>query len=170
MSFALSSSKRSSSARAAEAANEARHEFLTFRLGSQEFGVDILKVQEIRGYENVTRIPDTPDYLKGFINLRGAVVPVVDMRLKFRLAAEYDAFTVMIVLNMASAVVGIVVDSVSDVAAFGSDQLKPAPDFGKTVDARFLTGIGMAGERMVLLLDIDEMLRAEALSLVAATG
>jgi len=92
------------------------------------------------------------------------------MRLKFRLPAEYDAFTVMIVLNMASAVVGIVVDSVSDVSAFTSAQLKPAPELGKTVDARFLTGIGMDGERMVLLLDIDEMLKAEAMSLVAAAG
>jgi purine-binding chemotaxis protein CheW len=169
MSFALST-KRSSSARSAEAANEARQEFLTFRLGPQEFGVDILKVQEIRGYENVTRIPDTPDYIKGVINLRGAVVPVVDLRLKFRLAAEYDAFTVMIVLNTASAVVGVVVDSVSDVSAFTAEQLKPAPDFGKTVDARFLTGIGMDGERMVLLLDIDEMLKTEALSLVKAVS
>jgi purine-binding chemotaxis protein CheW len=169
MSFALST-KRSSSARSAEAANEARQEFLTFRLGPQEFGVDILKVQEIRGYENVTRIPDTPDYIKGVINLRGAVVPVVDLRLKFRLAAEYDAFTVMIVLNMATAVVGVVVDSVSDVSAFTAAQLKPAPDFGKTVDARFLTGIGMDGERMVLLLDIDEMLKTEALSLVKAVS
>lgn len=145
-------------------------EYLTFSLGDEEYAVDILKVQEIRGYENVTRIPDTPDYLKGVINLRGAVVPVVDMRLKFRLPAEYDAFTVMIVLNMASAVVGIVVDSVSDVSAFTSAQLKPAPELGKTVDARFLTGIGMDGERMVLLLDIDEMLKAEAMSLVAAAG
>jgi purine-binding chemotaxis protein CheW len=168
MSFALSGPKRG--AHAADAANEARHEFLTFRLGSQEFGVDILKVQEIRGYENVTKIPDTPDYLKGVINLRGAVVPVIDMRLKFRLDAHYDAFTVMIVLNMASAVVGAVVDSVSDVVAFSQSELKPPPEFGKSVDARFLTGIGMAGERMVLLLDIDQLLKAEALSLVAAAS
>ena len=170
MSFALSGPKRSASARAADAANVVQQEFLTFRLGSQEFGVDILKVQEIRGYENVTRIPDTPDYIKGVINLRGAVVPVVDMRLKFRLAAEYDAFTVMIVLNMATTVVGIVVDSVSDVTPFTQDQIKPPPEFGKGVDARFLTGIGMAAERMVLLLDIDEMLKAEVISLVAATA
>lgn len=170
MSFALSGPKRSSSARAADAANETQQEFLTFRLGNQEFGVDILKVQEIRGYENVTRIPDTPDYIKGVINLRGAVVPVVDMRLKFRLPAEYDAFTVMIVLNMATTVVGIVVDSVSDVTPFTQNQIKPPPEFGKGVDARFLTGIGMAAERMVLLLDIDEMLKAEVISLVAVTA
>jgi purine-binding chemotaxis protein CheW len=167
MSIALSGPKRSSSARSTEAANESRREFLTFRLGSQEFGVDILKVQEIRGYDNVTRIPDTPDYIKGVINLRGTVVPVVDMRLKFRLEAVYDAFTVMIVLNMATTVVGIVVDSVSDVSAFTESQLKPPPEFGKAVDARFLTGIGMIGDRMVLLLDIDEMLKAEAMSLAA---
>lgn len=165
MSFALSGPKR-----AAEAATVPSKEFLTFRLGEQEFGVDILKVQEIRGYADVTRIPDTPDYIKGVINLRGAVVPVVDMRLKFRLAAEYDAFTVMIVLNMASTVIGIVVDSVSDVTGIAADQLKPPPEFGRSVDARFLTGIGMVGERMILLLDIDEMLKAEALSLMAAAG
>jgi len=168
MSIVLSGPKRSSSSRAQEEANESRREFLTFRLGQQEFGVDILKVQEIRGYEGVTRIPDTPEYIKGVINLRGAVVPVVDMRLKFKLEAQYDAFTVMIVLNMASTVVAIVVDGVSDVSAFTDSQLKPPPEFGRGVDARFLNGIGMVGERMVLLLDIDEMLRAEVMSLVAA--
>lgn len=165
MSFALSGPKRT-----AEAATAPPKEFLTFRLGDQEFGVDILKVQEIRGYADVTRIPDTPDYIKGVINLRGSVVPVVDMRLKFRLPAHYDDFTVMIVLNMASTVIGIVVDSVSDVTAIAEDKLKPPPEFGRSVDARFLTGIGMVGERMILLLDIDEMLRAEALSLVAVAG
>lgn len=165
MSFALSGPKRS-----AESATVPSKEFLTFRLGEQEFGVDILKVQEIRGYADVTRIPDTPDYIKGVINLRGTVVPVVDMRLKFRLAAEYDAFTVMIVLNMATTVIGIVVDSVSDVTAITADQLKPPPEFGRAVDARFLTSIGMVGERMILLLDIDEMLKAEALSLVATVA
>jgi len=170
MSFALSGPKHAGSARAGEAANEVRREFLTFRLGSQEFGVDILKVQEIRGYGDVTRIPDTPDYIRGVINLRGTVVPVIDMRLKFKQEAHYDAFTVMIVLNMAKTVVAIVVDGVSDVVAFAAKDLKPAPEFGRGVDARFLTGIGMHGERMVLLLDIDEMLQAEALGVMAVAG
>ncbi len=145
-------------------------QYLTFALGDEVFALDIRSVREIIQVCAMTSVPLMPDFVRGVINLRGAVVPVVDMRLKFRLPAEYDAFTVMIVLNMASAVVGIVVDSVSDVSAFTSAQLKPAPELGKTVDARFLTGIGMDGERMVLLLDIDEMLKAEAMSLVAAAG
>jgi purine-binding chemotaxis protein CheW len=170
MSFALSGPKQSGSARAAEVVKEERAEFLTFRLGSQEFGVDILKVQEIRGYDDVTRIPDTPEYIRGVINLRGTVVPVIDMRLKFRLQAQYDAFTVMIVLNLTRTVVAIVVDGVSDVVAFGQTQLKPPPEFGRGVDARFLTGIGMQAERMVLLLDIEALLQAEVLGVMAATG
>ncbi|GAE56927.1 chemotaxis protein, partial [Xanthomonas arboricola pv. pruni MAFF 301420] len=103
-------------------------EFLSFALGEEHYGVDILKVQEIRGYDSVTRLPDAPDYIKGVINLRGTIVPVIDLRLKLRLKeARYDAFTVMIVLNVEDRVVGIVVDSVSDVIPLNDDQIRPTP-------------------------------------------
>ena len=108
---------------------EAPQEFLTFTLGEEEYGVDILKVQEIRGYDTVTRIPDTPDFVKGVINLRGTIVPVIDMRLKFKLAnVTYDSFTVMIILNVARRIVGMVVDGVSDVIGLSAEQIRS--DYG----------------------------------------
>ncbi|MGH8442906.1 MAG: chemotaxis protein CheW [Nevskiaceae bacterium] len=141
-------------------------EFLTFKLGAEEYGVDILKVQEIRGYGTVTRIPEAPDFVKGVINLRGTIVPVVDMRLKFRLgSAEYNTFTVMIVLNVADRVVGMVVDSVSDVVALTPSQIRPAPELGSTVGAQFLTGIGALDERMLILLDIERLMTSAEMAL-----
>ena len=134
-------------------------EFLSFTLGNEQYGVDILKVQEIRGYDQVTRVPDAPDYIKGVINLRGTIVPVIDLRLKLRLEnARYDAFTVMIVLNVEQRVVGIVVDSVSDVIELGAEQIRPTPEFGAAVDTRFINGIGTQDERMLILLDIETLL------------
>ena len=134
-------------------------EYLSFTLGAEQYGVDILKVQEIRGYDQVTRVPDAPDYIKGVINLRGTIVPVIDLRLKLRLDdARYDAFTVMIVLNVDQRVVGIVVDSVSDVIALTSEQIRPTPEFGAAVDTRFINGIGTQDERMLILLDIETLL------------
>src|SRR5499427_10152371 len=104
-------------------------EFLTFRLGAEEYGIDILKVQEIRGYDQVTRIANAPGFIKGVVNLRGVIVPIIDLRIKFNLGeAKYDAFTVVIVLNVLERVVGVVVDSVSDVLALGADEIKPAPE------------------------------------------
>lgn len=145
----------------------APNEFLTFTLGDEEYGVDILKVQEIRGYDTVTKIPDAPDFIKGVINLRGIIVPVVDMRLKFRLArAEYNAFTVMIVLNIAQRVVGVVVDGVSDVLQLGAEQIRPAPEFGATVNTKFITGLGTLDERMLILLDIEKLLSAADMALM----
>jgi purine-binding chemotaxis protein CheW len=156
------------SAAAAMASAEAR-EFLTFTLGSEEYGVDILKVQEIRGYDTVTRLPDAPSYIKGVINLRGTIVPVIDLRLKFNLGkAEYDASTVMIVLNVDKRVISVVVDSVSDVTALKSDQLRPAPEFGSAMDTRFITGIGAIEERMLILLDIEKLMTSAEMGLVAA--
>ncbi|KGM51534.1 hypothetical protein N792_10425 [Lysobacter concretionis Ko07 = DSM 16239] len=144
-------------------------EFLTFALGEEEYGVDILKVQEIRGYDAVTRLPDAPDYIKGVINLRGTIVPVIDMRLKFRLAtADYTAVTVMIVLNVSDRIVGIVVDSVSDVIRLGGDQIRPVPELGATIDRQFLTGIGTLDERMLILLDIERLMTSTEMGLVAA--
>ena len=134
-------------------------EFLSFTLGEEHYGVDILKVQEIRGYDSVTRLPDAPDYIKGVINLRGTIVPVIDLRLKLRLDnARYDAFTVMIVLNVDDRVVGIVVDSVSDVIPLNAEQIRPKPEFGAAVDTRFISGIGTQDERMLILLDIETLL------------
>jgi purine-binding chemotaxis protein CheW len=144
-------------------------EFLTFALGSEEYGVDILKVKEIRGYDAVTRLPDAPDYIKGVINLRGTIVPVVDMRLKFRLErAEYTALTVMIVLNVADRVVGMVVDSVSDVVQLGAEQVRAVPEIGATIDRQFLTGIGTLDERMLILLDIERLMTSTEMGLVTA--
>lgn len=140
-------------------ADEAGGEYLSFTLGDEHYGVDILKVQEIRGYDAVTRVPDAPDYIKGVINLRGTIVPVIDLRLKLRLDdARYDAFTVMIVLNVDNRVVGIVVDSVSDVIPLAADQIRPTPEFGAAVDTRFISGIGTQDERMLILLDIETLL------------
>ena len=134
-------------------------EYLSFTLGDEQYGVDILKVQEIRGYDQVTRVPDAPDYIKGVINLRGTIVPVIDLRLKLRLDnARYDAFTVMIVLNVEQRVVGIVVDSVSDVIELSAEQIRPTPEFGAAVDTRFINGIGTQDERMLILLDIETLL------------
>ncbi|HVI58841.1 MAG TPA: chemotaxis protein CheW [Luteimonas sp.] len=149
-------------------ADEASSEFLTFVLGSEEYGVDILKVQEIRSYEGVTRLPDAPDYVKGVINLRGTIVPVVDMRLKFRLEkADYSALTVMIVLSVGGRVVGMVVDSVSDVVRLGGEQVRAVPELGATIDRQFLTGIGTLEERMLILLDIERLMTSTEMGLVA---
>ncbi|HEU0197818.1 MAG TPA: chemotaxis protein CheW [Nevskiaceae bacterium] len=143
------------------------NEYLSFGLGDEEYGVDILKVQEIRGYDTVTRIPDTPDFVKGVINLRGTIVPIVDMRLKFKLAAaDYNALTVMIILNVAGRVVGIVVDRVSDVIQLNAEQIRPAPEFGSSIDTRFITGLGTQEDRMLILLDIEKLLSSEDMALM----
>ncbi|MEC9362399.1 MAG: chemotaxis protein CheW [Sinimarinibacterium flocculans] len=145
------------------------NEFLTFTLGDEEYGVDILKVQEIRGYDTVTKIPDAPDFIKGVINLRGTIVPVIDMRLKFRLGrAEYNEFTVMIILNVARRVVGMVVDGVSDVMQLTPEQIRPAPEFGSAVNARYITGLGALDERMLILVDIEKLMTAADMALMDA--
>lgn len=141
-------------------------EFLTFRLGSEEYGIDILKVQEIRGYDTVTTIANAPDFIKGVINLRGVIVPIVDLRIKFNVGgAEYNQFTVVIVLNVGSRVVGIVVDSVSDVMTLDERQIKDAPQFSSALDTRFVTGIGTLEERMLILLDIERLILSEEMAL-----
>jgi purine-binding chemotaxis protein CheW len=148
------------------AASQATNEFLTFKLGEEEYGIEILKVQEIRGYGAVTRIANAPEFIKGVINLRGIIVPIVDMRLKFCMGdAEYNQFTVVIILNVAGRVVGMVVDSVSDVIALVPDQIKPAPEFGTTFDAHYLTGIGALEGRMLILLDIEKLMTGSDMAL-----
>ena len=148
------------------APGNAPREILSFKLGAEEYGIDILKVQEIRGYDAVTRLPDAPEYIKGVINLRGTIVPVIDMRVKFRLEAKVDALTVMIVLNVADRVVGMVVDSVSDVVQLTAEQIRAMPEVGTGIDRRFLTGIGALDERMLILLDIEGLMTSTEMGLV----
>ncbi|KQP44982.1 chemotaxis protein CheW [Pseudorhodoferax sp. Leaf274] len=144
-------------------------EYLTFRLGQEEYGIDILKVQEIRGYEQPTRIAHAPVFLKGVVNLRGTIVPIVDMRLKFNCAqAEYNSFTVVIILHLRARIVGIVVDSVSDVLQLQADQIRPAPEVETSVDANCIVGLGALSERMLILLDIERLMSGVDMGLVAA--
>jgi len=142
-------------------------EFLSFRLGAEEYGIEILKVQEIRGWEVPTAIAGTPEFIKGVINLRGTIVPIVDLRLKFGLAkATYDEFTVVIILSFARRVVGIVVDAVSDVITLAPQQIRPAPEFGGALDTRFITGLGTVEERMLILADIERLMTSRDMQLV----
>ena len=155
----------SSSAGAASAAN--RLEVVTFKLGEEEYGIDIQKVQELRGYDAVTRIANAPDYIKGVVNLRGIIVPIIDMRIKFKLGEPtYDQFTVVIVLNIGGRVVGMVVDSVSDVITLTAEQIKPAPEMGSVLDADYLIGLGTLEERMLILVDIDRLMSSDEMGLV----
>jgi len=145
-------------------------EYLTFRLDREEYGIDILKVQEIRGYEPPTRIANAPSFIKGVVNLRGTIVPIVDMRLKFNCAnAVYDAFTVVIILNLHQRIVGIVVDSVSDVMGLVPDQMRGAPDIDSIIDSDAIIGLGSLDDRMLILLDIEKLMSGLDMSLVADT-
>jgi purine-binding chemotaxis protein CheW len=141
-------------------------EFLTFRLGGEEYAIEILKVQEIRGWETPTAIAGTPDFIKGVINLRGTIVPIVDLRLKFKGEAKYDEFTVVIILSVARRVLGIVVDAVSDVTTLSPQQIRPAPEFGGSLDTRFITGLGTVGERMLILTDIERLMTSRDMQLI----
>jgi purine-binding chemotaxis protein CheW len=148
-------------------------EYLTFTLGPEEYAIDILKVQEIRGYEQPTTIANAPEFIKGVINLRGIIVPIVDLRIKFGVGkAEYTPFTVVIILSIAERVVGIVVDGVSDVTSLRSDQVRPAPEFAATVDTRYIKGLGTLGERMLIVVDIERLMMSGEMALVdeAADG
>ncbi len=142
-------------------------EYLVFSLGSEEYAIDILKAQEIRGYENVTRIANTPNFIKGVTNLRGVIVPIVDLRIKFNLASvEYGGQTVVIVVNVGHRVVGVVVDGVSDVMTLAADQIKPAPEFSLSLSSDYLSGLASVGERMLVLVDIEKLLNSEEMALV----
>lgn len=147
--------------------NTARNEFLAFKLGKEEYGIDILKVQEIRGYDAVTRIANSPEFIKGVVNLRGIIVPIIDMRIKFHLGEPtYDQFTVVIILNVANRVVGMVVDSVSDVITLSPEQIKPAPEIGTTFEADHLMGLGTIDERMLILVNVDKLITSADMGLV----
>ena len=163
-------------------------EFLTFRLGAEEYGIDILRVQEIRSYEPPTRIANAPPFIKGVVNLRGVIVPIIDLRLKLGCErVDYNEFTVVVVLNVKGRVVGAVVDSVSDVLELGAAQIKPAPELNASIDASFITGIGAVkrapsdpgaehandktgasrvADRMLILMDIEGLLSSADMGLI----
>ena len=156
----------SNSARAVASQKAAAAEFLTFRLGAEEYGIDILRVQEIRSYEEPTRIANAPTFIKGVVNLRGVIVPVVDLRIKLNCEkVEYNGFTVVIVLNIGHRVVGMVVDGVSDVITLGPEQLRPVPEFSAAVGTEHLMAIGSIDQRMLILLDIERLMSSQDMGL-----
>ncbi|NML46319.1 chemotaxis protein CheW [Ramlibacter sp. G-1-2-2] len=152
----------------AKAAEGQASEFLTFRLGQESYGIEILKVQEIRGYETPTAIANAPAFIKGVINLRGVIVPILDLRIKFNLGqVSYDEFTVAIILNVAGRVVGVVVDAVSDVLTLSSEAIRPTPEFASTTfDTKYITGLGTVEEQMIILLDIEKLMTGADMALV----
>jgi purine-binding chemotaxis protein CheW len=144
-----------------------KQEFLAFTLGQEEYGIDILKVQEIRGYEPVTRIANVPEFIKGVVNLRGIIVPIVDMRIKFNLGIpSYDAMTVVIILNIRGRVMGMVVDTVSDVINLNPEQIKPPPDLGTSFNTDYLVGLGTHEQRMIILIDIEKLMSSAEMGLI----
>jgi len=146
-------------------------EYLAFTLGQEEYGIDIQKVSEIRSYETPTRIANAPEFLKGVVNLRGIIVPIVDMRIKFNLGTPtYDQFTVVIILNIGHRVVGMVVDRVSDVTTLLPEQMKPAPDIGVNMNTDHIIGLGTIDERMLILVDIDKMISSADMGLLETTA
>lgn len=146
-------------------------QYLTFDLAKEQYGVDILKVQEIKGYTTVTRIPNTPEYLKGVLNLRGTIVPIIDLRLKFGMGASAPTpFTVVIVVNVLDRVMGIMADAVSDVLEFAAKDVQPPPELGSKVDVTFIAGIGSCNDRLVTLLDIDRVMTEDEVKHVAGAA
>ncbi len=146
------------------------NEFLTFRLGQEEYGIEILKVQEIRGYDAITQIANAPEFIKGVINLRGIIVPIVDMRIKFYLNdVQYDQFTVVIILNVAGRVMGMVVDGVSDVISLQKEHMRPAPGLNSVIEAEYIMGLGAIDERMLILIDIEQLMSSDDMGLIDHT-
>lgn len=142
-------------------------EFLTFVLGSEAYGLEILKVQEIRGYDAVTQIANTPAFIKGVINLRGKIVPIVDLRVKFKMGkVDYNEFTVVIILNLGGRVVGIVVDGVSDVMQLEESQIRAVPDIVASIDTQYITGLASVGEKMFILVDIEKLMNSQEMQLM----
>jgi purine-binding chemotaxis protein CheW len=134
-------------------------QYLTLRLGSEDYAINILRVQEIRSYEEPTRMVNSPNFIKGVVNLRGVIVPIVDLRLKLNIAkVEYDEFTVVIILSVAGTVMGAVVDGVSDVVTLKAEDIKPAPQFESAIDARFILGLAHADERMLIVMDMETLM------------
>ncbi len=147
------------------------NQFLTFQLGEELYGVDILRVQEIKGYTTVTKIPNTPEYIKGVLNLRGTIVPIVELRTTFGMPTiEYTMFTVIVVVVVRDRIMGLVVDSVSDVLNISKKDIQAPPEFGAKVDVSVLNGIGKSGDKLVALLNIDRLLTEGELQEVAAAA
>jgi purine-binding chemotaxis protein CheW len=148
-------------------AQSAAGEYLTFVLGAEEYGLEILKVQEIRGYDAVTNIANTPEFIKGVVNLRGKIVPIVDLRIKFHLGkVEYNEFTVVIILSLGSRVVGIVVDGVSDVMALNDEQIREVPSLVTSIDTQYIVGLATVEERMLILVDIEQLMSSQDMALL----
>ncbi len=168
MNTALSADQAAASSAAVHAG---KREYLSFKLGAEEYGIDILRVQEIRGYEAPTRIANVPEFIKGVVNLRGVIVPIVDMRVRFGLAdVQYNGFTVVIILNIGSRIVGMVVDAVSDVLELSGEQIRPAPEFNSAIDATYITGLGSVKsgdtQRMLILMDIERLMQSADMGLI----
>ncbi|NVK73594.1 chemotaxis protein CheW [Marinomonas sp. CT5] len=145
-------------------------EFLTFVLGDEAYALDIMTVKEIRGYESATKIANAPDYIKGVINLRGDIVPIVDLRIKFNIGeATYNEWTIVIMLNVRDRVVGIVVDGVSDVMNLEAEDIKPAPEFGVAFDSRYLHGLAALEDQMVIIVDIEELISSDEIGVFEGT-
>ena len=146
-------------------------QFLTLRLGTEEYAIDILRVQEIRSYEEPTRMANAPSFVKGVVNLRGVIVPIMDLRLKLNIAqVDYNEFTVVIILNVRGTIVGAVVDAVSDVVTLTSESIRPAPQFESAIDARFITGLVTMGERMLIVMNIEALMSNAELGLSAPSA
>ena len=146
---------------------EDARECLTFRLGQEEYGLNILNVQEIRGYDSVTKIANSPAFLKGVINMRGVIVPIIDMRIRFNLPeATYNELTVVIILNIGTRVIGMVVDGVSDVTSLQADQISPAPEFGSVLDTDYIDGLASVDERTIIVIDIEKLMTSEVMGLI----
>jgi purine-binding chemotaxis protein CheW len=142
-------------------------EYLTFVLADESYGIDILKVQEIRGYDAVTKIANTPEFIKGVVNLRGLIVPIVDLRIKFGLGnVVYDDFTVVIILNLNGRVVGIVVDGVSDVMNLKGNQVRTVPDIVSSIDTKYITGLATVEDKMFILVDIEQLMTSHEMALI----
>lgn len=142
-------------------------EYLTFTLGKETYGIDILKVQEIRGYDPVTHIANAPNFIKGVINLRGVIVPIVDMRIKFNVGeATYHEFTVVIIMNVFDRIIGMVVDGVSDVVALLPEQIQSAPEMGAALDTHYISGLGTQNDQMLILIDIEKLMSSEEMQLI----
>ncbi|NOU25094.1 MAG: chemotaxis protein CheW [Methylotenera sp.] len=162
-----SANTKSTSVKSTSAAGE----YLTFVLGEEQYGLEILKVQEIRGYDAVTQIANTPDFIKGVVNLRGKIVPIVDLRIKFNLGkVEYDEFTVVIILNLNGRVVGIVVDGVSDVMALKEEQIRDVPSLVSNIDTKYIVGLATVEEQMFILVDIEQLMNSQEMALIEAVA
>ena len=145
------------------------NQFVTFMLAGEEYGVDIMRVQEIIGYCRFTKIPNVADFIKGVLNLRGTVVPVVDLRIKFGMdEKEYDKYTVIMIVEVAGRVMGIIVDSVSDVVMLADEDIQPTPKFSTKIKTDFINGMGKQEDKFIILLDIDKVLSDEELEVVDA--